>query len=81
MTLLVETLDIPCGGDWLNTLFRSRLTFKNVVLQSNLESADSNQKFEFQNIQHGIYARLDSIGGSRVESTVIFCLKFRLHFM
>ena len=49
MTLLVESLDVPCGGDWLNTLYkkilRSRLTFKNAVLQRNLESADANQKF------------------------------------
>ena len=49
MTLMIEVRGVPCGMDWLNMLFkkifRSKLTFKNVVLKSNLESADSNQKF------------------------------------
>ena len=59
---MIEVRGVPCGMDWSNMLFkkifRSKLTFKNVVLKSNLESADSNQKFWFQNIQYG-YSHLD----------------------
>ena len=49
MTFLIEGSGIPSGRNWLNALYkkilRSRLTFKNVVLEIDLESADSNQKF------------------------------------